>query len=142
MSASANAWPRSIVVDSGVLVAAIDAGEPDHAWAVRVLTSLAGHFFTCEACITEAVHLLGNSAPAVERLARLLERMTVVEFGVGQWHEPLADVVRYSPAMDYADACVVRIVRGRRDAFALTIDRSDFATYRIPFACPSGEYYL
>lgn len=142
MGGSARNWPRNIVVDAGVLVAAIDRDEPAHAWAVRTLTGIPGRFFTCEACITEAVHLLGNSAPAVERLGQLLVRMTIVEFGAGKWSDPLADVVRYAPAMDFADACIVHIVRHRRHSFALTLDRSDFATYRVPFACPEGEFYL
>jgi predicted nucleic acid-binding protein len=135
-------WPRSIVVDSGVLVAAIDADERDHRWAKRVLTTLVGSFFTCEACITEAVHLLDNSAPAVDRLSRLVERMTVVSFVPDAWRAVLAEVVRRSPSMDYADACVVRMVNERRDAFALTLDRRDFSSHGVPFACPAGNFYL
>ncbi|HUG11819.1 MAG TPA: PIN domain-containing protein [Opitutaceae bacterium] len=141
MSASVADSARSVIVDSGVLVAAIDADEADHVWSVRSLSSLRGRFVTCEACITEAVHLLGNSAPAVAALRRLVERMTVVSFADGPWSYALAEVVRFSPNMDFADACVVQLVRSRRDAFALTLDRSDFATYKVPFACPDGEFY-
>jgi hypothetical protein len=67
--------------------------------------------------------------------------MTVVSFADGPWIDSLAEVVRFSPIMDFADACVVQLVRSRRDAFALTLDRSDFATYKVPFACPDGEYH-
>jgi hypothetical protein len=106
-----------------------------------VLTSLPGAFFTCEACITEAIHIMGNAAPAVERLGRLVSRMTIVSFADGIWREALGDVVRMSPAMDFADACVVRMVRARCGAFALTLDDRDFATYRVPFASPAGNFY-
>lgn len=141
MSASATVSARSVIVDSGVLVAAIDSDEPQHEWAKGVLTSLRGRFFTCEACITEAVHLLENNALAVAALMRLIERMTVVSFADGPWRDALADVAQFAPQMDYADACLVRIVRARRDAFALTLDRRDFATYKVPFACPDGEFH-
>ena len=40
VSAFARGLPPSIVVDSRVLVAAIDADETDHLWAKRVLTYL------------------------------------------------------------------------------------------------------
>ncbi|MGA3170589.1 MAG: PIN domain-containing protein [Chthoniobacteraceae bacterium] len=142
MSASANGWPRNIVVDSGVLVSAIDADEPHHAWATRMLTTLTGTFSTCEACITEAVHLLENSAPAISRLSRLLDRMTVISFASGEWRDSLAAVARLSPQMDYADACVVYMVASRRGSFALTLDDRDFPAYRVPFASPAGDYYI
>lgn len=142
MSASVPASSRSIAVDSGVLVAAIDADDPDHKWARRVLTSLRGYFLTCEACITEAVHLVENHAPAVQRLGLLIDRMEVVSFGGSSWRAALDDVVRLSPQMDFADACIVSLVKNRRNAFALTLDRRDFATYRVPFACPDGDFYL
>jgi predicted nucleic acid-binding protein len=135
-------WPRSIVVDSGALVAAIDADEPHHAWARRALTVLPGTFFTCEACLTEAVHLLDNVASAVERLERVVSRMKLISFAGDPWREALAEVVKMSPAMDFADACIVHLVRSRRDAFALTLDHRDFSIYRVPFASPAGEFYL
>lgn len=130
-----------MVVDSGVLAAAIDADDPDHAWATNLLTSLRGSFLTCEACLTEAVHILENSGPAVERLRRLVSRMTVVSFAGEAWKEALNEVVKLSPEMDFADACVVRMVQARRDAFALTLDHRDFATYRVPFASPHGNFH-
>lgn len=134
-------WPRNIVVDTGVLVAAINADEPDHAWAKRMLTTLRGGFFTCEACLTEAVHLLENSGPAVSRLSLLAERMTVVSFAASTWRSALEEVVRHAPVMDYADACLVLMAGSRRNAFVLTLDYRDFSTYRVPFACPVGNFY-
>lgn len=142
MSKSGRDWLRSVVVDSGVLAAAINADEPDHAWARLALTSLRGSFLTCEACVTEAIHILENAAPAVQRLELLLSRMTLVSFSDGAWRETLGEVVRMSPRMDFADACVVHVVRARRNAFALTLDHRDFVVYRVPFASPVGEFYL
>jgi len=131
-----------VVVDASVLAAAIDADDPDHRWARDRLTMLRGTFFTCEACLAEAVHILENSAPAVERLGRLVSRMTVISFADGAWAEALAEVVRLSPTMDFADACLVHLVRRRREAFALTLDTRDFATYRVPFASPAGNFHV
>jgi predicted nucleic acid-binding protein len=124
-----------------VLVAAIDAGERNHAWARRMLTTLRGNFFTCEACITEAVHLLENSAPAISRLSQIVDRITLVSFTEEIWRNCLAEIVSWAPTMDYADACVVYMVSTRRGSFALTLDERDFSTYRIPFASPLGNFY-
>lgn len=142
MNRSGRDWSRSVVVDSGVLAAAINADEPDHAWARLALTSLRASFFTCEACLTEAIHILENAAPAVRRLELLLSRMTLVSFSDGAWREGLRQVIKLSPRMDFADACVVHMVLARRDAFALTLDHRDFVVYRVPFASPVGEFYL
>jgi predicted nucleic acid-binding protein len=138
---SAKDWPRNVVVDTGPLVAAIDADDPDHVWAVKAFKTLTGTFFTCEACITEAIHLLENSAPAVSRLAKLVDRMKVVNFSDGTWRGAMEEVVRWTPAMDYADACVVLMVSRKRNSFALTTDFNDFAAYRVPFASPQGAFY-
>lgn len=140
MSKSALVWPRSVVVDSGVFVAAIDADERAHAWAKRALTAVPGFYFTCEACITEAIHILGNSGRAVARLEALLSRVTIVSF-VDNWRSPLSQVISWAPDMDFADACVVHLVSQRRESFALTVDHADFARYRVPFASPAGDFY-
>ncbi|WP_157837054.1 PIN domain-containing protein [Geminisphaera colitermitum] len=141
MSKSAAVWPRSIVVDSGVLAAAIDAGESAHEWAVAALRRHKGTFFTCEACIAEATHILENDATAMRALSRLIAPMRVISFA-DDASSMLVAMTHLSPRMDYADACVVRIVTERRDAFVLTVDYRDFATYRVPFSCPRGDFYL
>lgn len=123
-------------------MAAIDADEPAHAWAALTMRSIAGRFLTCEACVTEAVHIMGNSAPAVRRLKALLARMDVVSFADGAWKQALDSVIRRAPVMDYADACVVHMVQTRRDSFALTLDTRDFSSYRIPFASPEGDFHI
>jgi hypothetical protein len=52
----------------------------------------------------------------------------------------LAEVERWAPRMDYADACAVLLVRDNPWAFALTTDFNDFSIYRVPFSSPEGEF--
>lgn len=132
---------RNIVVDAGPLAAAIDAGDAAHPWAKAVLLRLPGRYVTTEAALTEAVHLLQNDARAVAALARLVARMEVVPLAPARVAGALEAVREWAPAMDYADACAVLLARELPGAFVLTTVRRDFATYRVPFACPEGAFY-
>jgi hypothetical protein len=68
---SAAAAPkRTVIVDAGPLEAAIDRGDGDHAWAVRVLRAVPARYITFEAAIAEAQHGLENH-PIAMRAVRL-----------------------------------------------------------------------
>jgi hypothetical protein len=78
MRPSAIASRRVVVVDSGPLVAAIDAGDPHHRWARATLPKLTGRLLTCEAVASEAAHLLDNDPTALRSLHGFLQRMDIV----------------------------------------------------------------
>lgn len=141
MKRSANVLPqRMIVVDAGPLKAAVDRDDEFHEWAVRAFTGPRARFVTCEAAITEALHLVGNHPPAVIAIRRLCERMEVLPIAPVRLAEVFDEVSKWAPRMDFADACAVVLTRGNRSAFVLTVDHSDFATYRVPFASPAGVF--
>lgn len=48
---------------------------------------------------------------------------------------------RYTPEMDYADACAVLLARRHKGAVVLTTDHRDFSVYRVPFVSPKGEFH-
>jgi predicted nucleic acid-binding protein len=132
---------RTVVVDAGPLKAAIDRGDTDHAWAVRVMRDVAGRFVTCEAAIAEALHGLENHPAAVRALRRLVSRMDVVPMAPGRIDIVFAEAEQWAPHMDFADACAVVLVRSYEHAFVLTTDFRDFSTYRVPFASPEGAFF-
>jgi predicted nucleic acid-binding protein len=139
---SAAVSPRStVIVDAGPLKAAIDRSDIDHAWAVRALRSVPARFVTFEAAITEAQHGLENHLVAIRALRRLIARMDVVSVAPDRLAAAFDEVERWAPAMDFADACAVVLVRNYERAFVLTTDFRDFSTYRVPFATPEGAFH-
>ena len=143
MTKSAAVSPRrTVVVDAGPLKAAIDRGDPDHAWAVQAFRGVSARFVTCDAAITEALHGLENHRAAVVALRRLVSRMDVVSCAGERLAVVFDEIERWAPRMDFADACAVVIVRSHERAFVLTTDFKDFATYRVPFASPDGAFYI
>jgi predicted nucleic acid-binding protein len=96
-----------------------------------------GPFIVTSAAVAEASHLFRNRRPAIDRLAELVERMQVEDPAPV---EALKLMQRYSPEMDYADACAVLLARRHPGAVVLTTDHRDFSVYRVPFVSPKGEF--
>ena len=124
----------TVVVDAGPIVAAFDAREAHHAWAVDQFRTLAPPLLTCEAVLSEASFLLARASadPSLP--------ITLVERGVLKVADLLASpdqaravgrlMRRYSNVpMSLADACLVWIVEQTENASVLTLD-SDFRIYR------------
>lgn len=56
----------SVIVDAGFLVAMLSRRDSHHKWAVRIASENPPPWFTCEAVLSEAFHLLGQrGAPAL-----------------------------------------------------------------------------
>jgi Predicted nucleic acid-binding protein, contains PIN domain len=120
-------------------VAALNARDPDHAWAANKLRPADARrpVFITTAAIAETTHLLGNETRALGVLATMLEVM--------RREDPEPDEVlnlmrRFSPRMDYADACAVILARRHKGAVVLTTDHRDFSIYKVPFISPRGEF--
>ena len=141
MKRSASAFAaRTVLIDAGPLVAFLDSADAHHVWAVKLLPRLEGRLMTCEACLTEAVHLVENSAPAVERLRALVERMELAPALAGDLAAVFASVVEFAPEMDLADACLVTLARSMPGSLVVTTDTRDFSVYRVPFWSPGGLF--
>ena len=120
----------SVLVDAGFLVALLSHRDANHRWAAAEAPRLPPPWMTCEAALSEAVHLLG--ARGTQSLAALLRRGAVVctsRFGddmdaVLKFLEKYADV-----PMSFADACLVRMTETLNDPVLLTTD-ADFRIYR------------
>ena len=118
------------LADTGFIVALLNRRDNCHSWAVSQASEFRPPWYTCEAVISEAVHLLGPHGLA--QLAELLNRRAlVVSFQLDQELKPvLALMTKYgSVPMGLADACLVRMTETIADSVVLTID-TDFRIYR------------
>ena len=120
---------RSIIVDTGPLVALFHALDEHHEAARTILESNPALLVSTWPVITEACHFLGQAGKRallafIKRGALRLEALSVED--VPRLDELLA---RYD-RMDFADATLVLIAEKTGIAEIFTIDRRDFESYR------------
>jgi uncharacterized protein len=120
----------SILVDAGFLVALVSARDTNHRWAATQAPRFPPPWTTCEAALSEALHVLGTSGAPV-LVALLRRRALVCTFQLGEHVEEVADLMdKYADVpMSLADACLVRMTEVLPDPVVLTSDR-DFLIYR------------
>lgn len=121
------------IVDTGFLVALLNAGDDHHAWAKRLLPSVRGPWATAEACISEAVFLLEAAGRnSVERLLAwvedgvLLSRHFLPETLALVRTEMFAYRGRW---VDFADACLIQLSDENPRLPVVSVDAADFAVY-------------
>jgi predicted nucleic acid-binding protein len=134
---------RSVLVDTGFLVALLSRRDGNHRWAAAQSQRFPPPWSTCEAVLSEAFHLLeAHGAPA---LAALLRRRAVLPtFALGEdFERTLKLMEKYADVpMSLADACLVRMTEALADPVLLTTD-TDFRIYRrhsrqaVPCVIPS-----
>jgi uncharacterized protein len=134
------------VVDTGPLVAVLNANDEHHAWAREVFGKLSPPVFTCEAVLSEAQFLLqerGGDPLAV--LVWVQQGVISLAFDAANEIERLLALQRSyrNLPMDFADACLVRMTEIHERSSVLTTD-SHFRIYRrngrqiIPVRTPPG----
>ena len=133
---------RSLLVDAGFLVAMLSRRDSHHEWAVKAAAENSPPWYTCEAVLSEAYHLLGErGGPGLN--AMLSRRALVARFDLDGNVEAVVVLLRKyaSVPMSFADACLVRMSETMDDALLLTTD-SAFHVYRrhgrqvVPVLCP------
>ncbi|MBM3521854.1 MAG: pilus assembly protein [Alphaproteobacteria bacterium] len=119
-----------VLVDAGFLVALLSRRDGHHDWARALAKRFAPPWQSCDAALSEALHLLGTrGAPA---LTAMLERGAVSPaFSLAaELPATLRLLRRYADVpMSLADACLVRMTETARDPVLLTTAR-DFRIYR------------
>lgn len=121
---------RSVLVDTGFLVALLSRRDRHHRWAAAQAPRFAPPWTTCEAVLSEAFHLLGAAGEA--SLAALLHRLALAPaFDLADELDPVLTLMaKYrNVPMSLADACLVRMSETRTDPVILTTD-DDFRIYR------------
>jgi predicted nucleic acid-binding protein len=126
---------RSIVVDSGALVAMFDRSDRQHRPVTRALKA-ARHalLLTTWPCVTEATHLLERIDLQLALLTYIHRGfMAVSEFTAPDLEQFVAWMAKYRDRpMDFADASLVWLAAENGVSEILTTDRADFETYRLP----------
>jgi uncharacterized protein len=121
---------RNVLVDAGFVVALLSSRDNHHQWAVTQAPNLPPPWSTCEAVLSEAYHLLGDSG-AASLGALLRRRALIISFDLAENIEPVTKLIeKYSEVpMSLADACLVRMTERLADPILLTTDE-DFRVYR------------
>ena len=130
----------TILIDAGPLYALINHREYYHRWATDRARQLKPPFYTCEAVISEAHHLLKKVYNGSRQLNELVETGRVVLAFSYADHiahvNTLMDTYANVP-MSFADACLVRMAERYGDGQIFTTD-GDFRIYRKHQTEPLG----
>lgn len=123
-----------ILTDTGPLVALFDPKDSEHESSVEILKKIRESLVTTVPVLTEAFHMLTPASQGADRL-----RDFVSERGLSVWFSSPASLVREfelmekyrDHPMDLADASLVAAAEELETRKIFTVDRSDFATYRV-----------
>lgn len=122
---------RRVLVDTGFLVSVYDRSEPLHSRCLKVYEGIEEQLVTCEAVITEAIHILRNEDSIRGILESVENGSLQIPFSLSQSATKVAELMdKYSdtPA-EFADACLVCMADELDTGDILTLD-SDFRHYR------------
>jgi len=124
---------RSVLLDTGPLVALLSADDANHERAVRVFSEARPPFRCCEAVIAEACFLMRkvDSSGPPEVLALGRKGVYEIAFSLGDEMPAVEAVLRkYADRpISLADACLIRSAEVHEEARVFTFD-SDFRVYR------------
>jgi predicted nucleic acid-binding protein len=123
-----------ILVDAGPLVALFDPADASHGRCVEVLQSVAEPLTTTTPVLTEAFHLLTPSSIGAQRLMDFVVAggLSVSYLDDNTLVRAFELMMQYADRpMDLADASLVATAEREGIRKVFTVDRRDFAAYRI-----------
>lgn len=123
---------RSVVVDTGPLVALLNSKDAHHAWAHELFAGLEPPLFTSEAVMAEACHLLRRvPGGPTAALSLVTAGVLAIRFALGDEAASVKSLMeRYrSVPMSLADASLVHMTEMDAGASIATLDK-DFFVYR------------
>ncbi len=135
-----------VIADTSALVGLFNPADGKHEWAAGQARELTAPLLTCEAVLTEALHLLRRVRGGVDVLMEFWERGEIsLAFSAEDHVTRLRELQRkYSSVpMSFADACLVRMSELRPRAVVWTAD-ADFRIFRrqgrsvIPLLAPAA----
>jgi predicted nucleic acid-binding protein len=125
--------PAELLLDTGPLVALLDASERRHVDCAATFSAWRGAVVTTEAVVTEAAYLLSSAgADGTLPLQFCLRGGAVVKAWTDLRVERAGELMRKyrDVPMDYADATLVALAEELDTPNAFTLDLRGFRTYR------------
>jgi predicted nucleic acid-binding protein len=124
------------LLDTGPLVAYVDAADPAHELVSRHFADFSGRLYTTAAVVTEAMHLVGRTDGGAEAVAGFLVASGTEVSAMTEprdLQEAVELMARYEDTpMDFADATLVLLGQRLGIAAIATLDRRGFSAYRQP----------
>ncbi len=127
----ATTLPARVLIDTGPLVAWLDAGDPWHASVADWLADYRGELLSTWPVLTEVCHLVPERQ--VANFLRWVGRggLTVVDVPIDATLVLADRIDKYADLpMDLADASLIWLAETRGVLDILTLDRRDFGIYR------------
>lgn len=121
-----------LLLDTGPLVAWLDADDQWHQVAVDLARDLHPPFVTCESVLTEACFLLQRLPRAIDQLSRWISSDYIqVSFHLSAESPEVFRLMKkyHELPMSLADACLVRMIETGAGSKVFTFD-SHFRIYR------------
>ena len=122
------------LIDTGPMVAYLDATDPHHADVAAAMDKFLGRPITTPAVITEAMYFAGATHGGARAIADLVDRSGMTVYDVCQpadLRSASGLMERYADTpMDFADATLVLLADVLEVFDVLTLDRRGFSTYR------------
>jgi len=126
--------PPAGLIDTGAIVAIVDADESWHAACLEALATVRMPLLTTEAVLTELFHLVLARSLNLDRAWRFVRSGAVSVRSTGDSDLPALHALmkEYDDRlMDFTDATLVHLAARESLSLILTIDHDDFETYRI-----------
>lgn len=125
---------RSVLLDTGALVALLDRSEKQHDVCVKWFQEFEGQLLTTEPVLTETTYLLGPKAQnQVRSIDFILQEGAVL---IPQSRDSLARAKKFmekysNVPMDFADATLVALAQETDVNEIFSLDHRGFQTYRL-----------
>ncbi len=122
------------LIDTGAILALLDRDDRWHNLCLDAFQRLRLPLLTSEAVLTELFHMLGEGRNKMEEAWKFVLSGAVVVGNIDNVELSLIHTLmsRYwDRPMDFADATLVYLAKRESLSVILTVDHSDFATYRI-----------
>lgn len=126
---------RTWIVDTGPLVAYLDAEDPAHEEVAACWDGFSGRLATTSAVVTEAMHFVASDPTGPRHLAELATASGLEVYDLTAPPELQAAATlmeKYADTpMDFADATLVLLAEALGLEDVLTLDRRGFSVYRL-----------
>ena len=125
---------RAWIVDTGPLVAYLDARDPAHPEVAETWDAFRGRLVTSSAVVTEAMHFAVVARAGPRQLAQLVAASNLEVYDFSQppeLREAALLMEKYADTpMDYADATLVLLAESLEIDDVFSLDQRGFLTYR------------